>query len=71
MRDLEAAGRLAGGRLWAGLLISDEAPPPEFDPADPATIAAGTPHLDAVARADVEDAYIGRLTPDQVRAAVS
>jgi hypothetical protein len=71
VRDLESAQRLAGGRAWAGLLISDRSPPPELDPDDPATVAAGTPHLDAAARADVADAYMGRLTPAQVRAAVS
>jgi len=70
VRDLEAARRLAGGRAWAGLLISDAAPPAEFDPDDPATIAAGTPHLDGSQRADVTGAYVGRVTPDRVRAAV-
>jgi hypothetical protein len=70
VRDLESAWRLAGGRAWAGMLISDVAPPPELDPGNAATVAAGTPHLDAAARADVADAYLGRLTPAQVRAAV-
>ena len=69
VRDLEAARRLAGGRAWAGLLISDLAPR-ELDPDDPATVEAGTPHLDAAGRADVVGAYLGRLTPDQARAAV-
>jgi hypothetical protein len=74
VRDLESARRLAGNRAWAGLLISDAGPPPELDPADPAavaaTIAAGTPHLDAEDRADVADAYLGSLSTEQARAAV-
>ena len=70
VRDLEAARRLAGGRAWAGLLISDAVPPVPLDPDDPATVEAGTPHLDAAGRADVAGAYLGRLTLDRARAAV-
>ncbi|HEX5191897.1 MAG TPA: hypothetical protein VFW09_03780 [Solirubrobacteraceae bacterium] len=70
VRDLEAARRLAGGRAWAGLLLSDAAPPPRLDADEPTTVEAGTPHLDEDGRADVAGAYLGRLTPDQVRAAV-
>lgn len=70
VRDLEAARRLAGGRVWAGLLISDAAPSPRLDADDPETIEAGTPHLDAAERADVAAAYLGRLTLEQARAAV-
>jgi hypothetical protein len=70
VRDLEAARRLAGGRDWAGLLLADSAPRPEFDPDDPSIVEAGTPHLDPAARADVAGAYLGRLTFDQARAAV-
>jgi hypothetical protein len=70
VRDLEAARRLAGGRAWAGLLISDATPPPELDPDEQATIEAGTPHLDAAGRADVAGAYLGRLTLERARAAI-
>jgi hypothetical protein len=80
VRDLEAARRLAGGRAWAGLLICDDdrngpAPPAGLDPSDPAgvaaTVAAGTPHLDELDRADVAGAYIGALTTAQASAAVA
>ena len=70
VRDLEAARRLAGGRAWAGLLISDATPPPRFDPGDPMTVEAGTPHLEPAERADLADAYLGRLTLERARAAV-
>jgi hypothetical protein len=75
VRDLEAIRRLASGRAWAGVLISDAGPPTGLDPADPegvaVTVAAGTPHLDELDRADVSGAYVGCLTTAQADAAVA
>lgn len=73
VRDLEAVRRLAGGRAWGGLLISDGGPPPALrDPgAIAATVAGGAPHLDAAERDDLAGAYLGCLSWEQARAAVA
>jgi hypothetical protein len=71
VRDLESARRLADGRAFAGLLVCDGGPPAEVadETAIAATIAAGTPHLDAAGRDDLRNGYLGCLSWTQVRAA--
>jgi hypothetical protein len=75
VRDLESARRLAGGREYAGVLLSDAAGADGLDPGDrdavAATVAAGTPHLDELDRADVAGAFIGRLSMAEAAAAVA
>lgn len=71
VRDLEAAQRLADGRAFAGVLVGDGGPPAEVadGSAIAATVAAGTPHLDAAGRDDVRGGYLGCLSWAQLRGA--
>ena len=69
VRDLEAARRLAGGKAWATLLISDVPLTEGSDAAVAASIAAGAPHLDAAGRAELQAGYLGNLTWAQAASA--
>ena len=73
VRDLESARRLADGRAFAGVLICDGDPPAEVADAAAvtATIAAGTPHLDAADRDDLRSGYLGCLSWSQFAEATS
>jgi len=69
VRDLEAAQRFAnGGKAWGVLVLggADERP----DAAGLAQeVAAGAPHLDATARAELAAGYLGALSWSQAAAA--
>jgi hypothetical protein len=62
VRDLEAAKRLADGKGYAALVISDE-PLPEADDAHlEQALPRAAPHLDAEERAKLRNAYLGNVT---------
>jgi hypothetical protein len=67
VRDLEAARQLAHGRAFASLLVADASlpwpgrPPADEDAAITELVAAGTPHLDPAARAELAAAFLGRV----------
>jgi hypothetical protein len=65
VRDLEAAKLLARGRAFATLVLGDHAPPDAT-----ADVAAGTPHLSAEERDELQRAYLGSLTWTQASEAV-
>jgi hypothetical protein len=58
VRNLEVVGELAQGRAAAVLLVSERAVP-ELTASD---LAASTPHLDAGARAQLQERYLGQIT---------
>jgi hypothetical protein len=67
VRDLEAARRLAAELPYGSLLIADAEPGPPIEQ----LVAAGTPHLDAGARAELLGGYLGRVSWEAARAAVA
>jgi hypothetical protein len=67
VRDLEAARRLSGERPYGSLLIADAEPESSIEQ----LVAAGTPHLDAGARAELLGGYLGRVSWEAARAAVA
>ena len=70
VRDLEAAKRLADGKAYAALVLSDELLPDADDEHLQATLPRAAPHLDDVDRAELANAYLGNLTWEQAREAV-
>jgi hypothetical protein len=70
VRDLEAAKRLADGKAYAALVISDERLPDADDEHLKAALPLAAPHLDDVERAELNNAYLGNLTWTEAREAV-
>jgi hypothetical protein len=70
VRGLEAARQLAHGRRWASLAISERRVAQAAPENVRQSLEQGAPHLDAQARADLGDAYLGNLTWVQARRAV-
>jgi hypothetical protein len=68
VRDLEAAQRLAAGKAWGTLLVSDVPLPAGTDAAVAAAIEAGAPHLDPAGREALRAGYLGNLTWAQAAA---
>ena len=72
VRALEAARKLADdGRRWCSLVLADTVGPEASRDAVAASLPAAAPHLDAEGRAAMAAAYLGALTWDAARAAVS
>lgn len=62
LHDLEAAKRLADGKRWFSLVLSEELLPQADGEYVERTLAQATPHLDAAQRRELGDAYLGNLT---------
>lgn len=68
--DLEVARRLADGKRFASLVLSDRLLPDAGDEVFAATLARGAPNLEASELVELHDAYLGNLTWDDARDAV-
>jgi hypothetical protein len=70
-RALEAARVLADDRAWGTIVLSPTPLPDATEKALRGSLAAGTPHLDAMAREQLAAGYLGNLTWKQAEAAVA
>ncbi|MGI8716108.1 MAG: hypothetical protein ACR2NR_23585 [Solirubrobacteraceae bacterium] len=68
--DLEAAKRLADGKRWFSLILTEELLPDADDAHVERTLVAATPHLDPAQQRELRDGYLGNLTWEAAFAAV-